>query len=199
MQPDRAHSHPDLERIARALAARAPTPAPRDEPFHEAAVALVLHPLGDGLETLFIKRATHESDPWSGQIALPGGKRHEGEHSLVLTAMRETLEEIGLDLAVSGQLLGELDELRPRSPLLPPIIVRPFVFAVAERPPLVLSNEVADAFWAPLCDVFNPDCRQEISVSFPGVHMRRSAIGVGEHVIWGMTEHILRTFEGLWR
>jgi len=199
MQPDRVHSHPDLARIARALAERVPTPAPRDEPFHEAAVALVLHPVGDGLETLFIKRATHEGDPWSGQIALPGGKRHEGEDSLILTAMRETMEETGLDLAGDGQLLGELDEVRPRSPLLPPIIVRPFVFVVAERPALVLSHEVAEAFWTPLRDVFDPASRQEISVSFPGVHARRSAIGVGEHVIWGMTEHILRTFEGLWR
>jgi 8-oxo-dGTP pyrophosphatase MutT (NUDIX family) len=191
--------HPDLARISRALAASTATPAPRDEPFHEAAVALVLHPLDDGLEALFIKRATHAGDPWSGQIALPGGKRHPGEESLMLTAVRETHEEIGVDLGVEGVLLGELDELRPRSPLLPPIIVRPFVFAVASRPPLALSEEVAEAFWAPLRDVFDPARRQEITITFPGIHMRRSAIGVGEHVIWGMTEHILRTFEGLWR
>lgn len=192
-------SNPALTRIAQALAASTPTPAPRDEPFFEAAVALVLFPVGDELETLFIKRATHESDPWSGQIAFPGGKRHEGESSLMLTAMRETHEEIGLDLATDGVLLGELDELRPRSPLLPPIIVRPYVFAVSSRPDLVLSYEVADAFWAPLRTVFDPERRQEITINFPGVHMKRSAIGVGEHVIWGMTEHILRTFERKWR
>src|SRR5512140_1637351 len=130
MQPASVHSHPDLARIARALAASVATPAPRDEPFFEAAVALVLYAGEDGLETLFIKRATRDGDPWSGQIALPGGKRHEGEDSLMTTAVRETQEEIGLDLAVNGTLLGELDEIRPRSPLLPPIIVRPYVFAV---------------------------------------------------------------------
>jgi 8-oxo-dGTP pyrophosphatase MutT (NUDIX family) len=191
--------HPELARVAQALSGSTPTPAPRDEPFHEAAVALVLHPLDNGLEALFIKRATRDGDPWSGQIALPGGRRHDGEESLSVTAVRETLEEIGVDLLTEGVLLGELDELRPRSPLLPPIIVRPYVFAVASRPALVLSDEVADAFWAPLRDVFDPERRQEITISFPGIHMRRSAIGVGEHVIWGMTEHILRTFEGLWR
>jgi hypothetical protein len=58
---------------------------------------------------------------------------------------------------------------------------------------------VAEAFWTPLCEVFNPERRQEITIHFPGINMKRSAIGVGEHVIWGMTEHILRTFEGHWR
>ena len=192
-------SHPQLARLVRALSASTPVPAPRDEPFHEAAVALVLHPVGDGLETLFIKRATREGDPWSGQIALPGGRRHAGEDSLVLTAVRETREEIGVDLDASGVLLGELDELRPRTPVLPPIIVRPFIFAVTERPALQLNEEVAEAFWVPLREVFDPARRQEISINFPGIHMRRPAIGVGEHVIWGMTEHILRTFEGLLR
>lgn len=193
------HLHPALRRIVAALTASTPTPAPRDEPFHEAAVALVLHPLDDGLEALFIKRATREDDPWSGQIALPGGRRNMDEPTLLLTAMRETYEEIGVDLATDGVLLGELDELRPRSPLLPPIVVRPFVFAVPERPNLVLSEEVAEAFWTPLCEVFDPACRQEITIHFPGINMKRPAIGVGEHMIWGMTEHILRTFEGHWR
>jgi 8-oxo-dGTP pyrophosphatase MutT (NUDIX family) len=194
-----SHPHAELSRIIRALAASAPAPAPRDEPFHEAAVALVLHPVGDGLEALFIKRATREGDPWSGQIALPGGRREVDEPDLLVTAIRETYEEIGVDLATDGVLLGELDELRPRSPLLPPVVVRPFVFAVAERPTFVLSEEVAEVFWTPLCEVFDPERKQEITVHFPGINMTRPAIGVGEHVIWGMTEHILRTFEGHWR
>lgn len=185
--------------IARVLARRTPAPAERDEPFGEAAVALVLYPDESGLEALFIKRATRAGDPWSGQIAFPGGRRHPGEDSLQRTAMRETFEEIGLDLAAHGELLGELDELRPRNPMLPPIIVRPYVFAVRARPALVLNEEVAESFWAPLRDVFDPARRKEITIHFSSARLRRQAIGFGEHDIWGMTENILRTFEGLWR
>jgi 8-oxo-dGTP pyrophosphatase MutT (NUDIX family) len=155
---------------------------------------------GDGgLEALFIRRSVREGDPWSGQIALPGGRRNADGETLLRTAVRETMEEIGVDLDASGTLLGELDELRPRTPVLPPIIVRPYVFAVGAHAPIVLSDEVAEVFWVPLRDVFDPERRREITVRFPGVHQKRPAIGLGEHVIWGMTEHILRTFEGLWR
>jgi 8-oxo-dGTP pyrophosphatase MutT (NUDIX family) len=193
------HPHSSLATITHALSTRVPIPAPRDEPFFEAAVALLIHTGDDGLETLFIKRAMREGDPWSGQIALPGGKRDAHEESLVRTAVRETREEIGVDLDTIGTLLGELDELRPRTPMLPPIVVRPYVFAVRERPALALNAEVAEAFWVPLREVFDPERRQEITISFPGIHAKRSAIGLGEHMIWGMTEHILRTFEGLMR
>ncbi len=192
--------HPDVARIARALATRAPAPAARDEPFGEAAVALVLHAGACGLETLFIKRATRDDDPWSGQIALPGGRRHVGEPSLADTAMRETLEEIGLDLVTHGELIGELDEVRPRSPLLPPIIVRPYVFSIAARPELVLNHEVAATFWVPLTELFDPARAREVSILLPGgAHLRRQAIDVGEHVVWGMTEFILRDLERLCR
>lgn len=191
--------HSELERIARALSVRVPTPAERDEPFGEAAVALVLHAGDDGLEALFIKRATRTGDPWSGQIALPGGRRHEGENSLLFTAMRETCEEIGLDLAVHGELLGELDELRPRNPYLPPIIVRPYVFAIRARPTLVHSEEVAESFWAPLRHVFDPGRRREVTIDIRGGQLQRPAIMIDEHVIWGMTDSILCTFEALWR
>ena len=188
-----------VEDIGDVLAARAPSGAERDEPFIESAVALVLHAGDAGPEALFIKRATRADDPWSGQIALPGGRRHEGERSLLSTAMRETAEEIGLDLARCGLLLGELDELRPRNPLLPPIIVRPYVFSIPERAELVLNEEVAEAFWVPLSEVFNPARRQEVTIEVRGIRLRRPAIAFGEHQIWGMTEHILGTFEALWR
>lgn len=162
-------------------------------------MALVLCAGRDGLETLFIKRATRDGDPWSGQIALPGGKRDSANEPLMQTAMRETHEEVGIDLSAAGTLLGELDELRPRTPVLPPVIVRPYVFAVETQPSLVLSHEVADAFWVPLRELYDPTRRREVTIQYAGLRITRPAIGIGEHVIWGMTEHILRTFEELMR
>jgi 8-oxo-dGTP pyrophosphatase MutT (NUDIX family) len=109
-------THPLVARLDRALAGRTPLLAERDEPFKEAAVALVLRPHPDGdAELLFIRRATRAGDPWSGQIGLPGGRYEPADDLLETTALRETLEEVGLDLRAGGRVLGALDELRPRT------------------------------------------------------------------------------------
>ena len=64
----------------------------------EAAVAAILRP-GDHTEALFILRASREGDPWSGQMAFPGGHKDPEDISIRHTAERETWEEIGLDLS----------------------------------------------------------------------------------------------------
>jgi len=97
-----------------------------------------------------IKRAEAEGDPWSGHVACPGGRMEPGDHDLEQTAIRETWEETGVDLARDGQVLGALDDISPRTPTLPPIIVRPFVAVVKPDLEIVQSSEVAEAFWVPL-------------------------------------------------
>ncbi|MFL5555271.1 MAG: NUDIX hydrolase, partial [Gemmatimonadaceae bacterium] len=101
------------------------------------------------MELLFIKRAEYPGDPWSGQIAFPGGREESRDGSLAETAIRETREETGIDLAREGLMLGSLDDLRPRTTRLPPVVVRPFVALLDRQDPLMLSNEVALAFWVP--------------------------------------------------
>ena len=183
-----------LERARRALRGHRPTTdeAPEARP---AAVALLLHEGGDGLETLFIRRAERASDPWSGQVALPGGRREPQDADLLATALRETQEEVGIDLSAAEQL-GALNDLYPRTPLLPPVVVRPFVFVVGERPPVTLSDEVTAAFWVPLAHL-GPDARREITLNIRGTDRRFPAYVVGENTIWGMTERILSDFLGL--
>src|SRR5438093_2935884 len=97
-----------------------------------AAVAVVLHDGNDGIEALCIHRAVRAGDVWSGQIAFPGGRRDPGDADLLATAIRETMEEVGVDLS-SAERLGVLDDLYPRTPVLPPVVVRPFVFALTSR------------------------------------------------------------------
>lgn len=53
-------------------------------------------------EVLFIKRAGRAGDRWSGHTALPGGKRDPQDADDVAAAIRETREEVGLDLTARG-------------------------------------------------------------------------------------------------
>ena len=195
-----AAAHPLVARLERALAGRTPLIAERDEPFKEAAVALVLRALGDDdAELLFIRRAVRAGDPWSGQIGLPGGRYDRTDASLEETAIRETVEEVGLDLRVHGRMLGMLDELRPRTPVLPPIIVRPYIAVVEQVPPLVFSEEVAEARWVRVGELFAPAARVSTSVTVRDLRMRVEAFQHGDFTIWGMTQRILTTFEQVWR
>jgi 8-oxo-dGTP pyrophosphatase MutT (NUDIX family) len=159
-----------------------------------AAVAVVLRANEQqALELLLILRATREGDPWSGQVALPGGRRDAEDATLQDTAIRETLEETGIDLGEHGLVLGTLDELRPRTPVLPPIIVTPFVAIVPPDLPFQLSDELADAFWAPWTTFADPTRVDERVVSVRGSDWKVSSYLVGERVVWGMTERMLRT------
>lgn len=186
-----------LAHLEDALARQPGAPAETDGAPARAAVALTLrHDADDVLHLLMIRRAEREGDPWSGQVALPGGRAAREDTSLLHTALRETWEETGLDLHVYGRILGTLDELRPRTATLPSIIVTPVVVALEEErgahPPLVLSDEVADAFWVPLDLLRDPAVSRESSVRVRGATWRVPSFVVGEHVVWGMTERILR-------
>jgi len=168
-----------------------PVEIPFETGMIAAAVAVILHDGDAGLEALFIHRAVRVGDTWSGQIAFPGGRREPSDPDLRTTAVRETLEEIGVDLS-SAEQLGVLDDLYPRTPVLPPVMVRPFVFALTAQPPIVISPEVQAAFWVPFRALQAPGVRGEITVDHPGI-LRRvlPAYTLGNRTIWGMSERIL--------
>ena len=161
-----------------------------------AAVALVLLEGEQGLEILLIRRAERADDPWSGQIALPGGRYDGGDRDLEATAIRETREETGVDLS-SAERLGVLDDLYPRTPALPPVVVRPFVFVLARRAPLVPSDEVQRAFWLPLGRLSEPGVRREVTLTLRGAVRVLPAYVVDDEMIWGMTERIVTPFVDL--
>jgi 8-oxo-dGTP pyrophosphatase MutT (NUDIX family) len=183
-----------IPQARRALAGYVPQQiaAPEAKP---AAVAVILtqrRPAND-LAALFIKRAARAGDPWSGQVAFPGGRRDPDDADLLATAMRETREEIGVDLA-GAERLGVLDDLYPRTPTLPPVLVRPYVFALDKNPPLALSDEVARAFWVSLPHLMEPAVRREVKLWHRGEERIFPAYDLGDDVIWGMTERILTPF-----
>lgn len=184
-----ALSHRDIAQISARLSSRVPITSEPDAAFKLAAVAAILR-IRDGAELLFIKRAEWKQDPWSGHIAFPGGRREPLDTSLEMTAVRETREEISVDLT-QGVMLGQLDDLAPRSARLPPIIIRPFVAVVAADVVIHRSYEVADTFWIPLSWLRDSASRTEYVIPTEDGDVRFPAFDVNGHILWGLTERIV--------
>jgi 8-oxo-dGTP pyrophosphatase MutT (NUDIX family) len=176
-----------LTRLAERLANRAAA-STDDAPLIWAAVTVVVSPDPDSI--LLIRRADRAGDPWSGHMALPGGRREPADQDLLSTAIRETHEELGFELARS-QLVGSLDDVVPRTPVLPPVAVRPFVFLVPGRLPLTLNSEVAAAHWVSLDDLQQPGRHQAVTLDIAGMAREVQAFRLDNGVVWGMTERIL--------
>ena len=186
-----------LDRIGEALRGREPRLI--DGATHKAAVALVLRSSPRGLEALFIKRAEHPDDPWSGHVGLPGGRSEPHDAGLVHTAIRETEEEIGLRLALDRDLLGALDETRATARTRAiDMKIAPFVFAATDAPDeLVLSEEVAATHWIPLSRLFDSAHTGSVTLQNAGQTLRFPAIEIHGLTIWGLTLRMLRNFETL--
>lgn len=180
-----------MRQLAQQLTLHMPLDATRTAGVRLAAVAAVFRVMAGEPELLFIKRAIVEHDPWSGHIAFPGGRIEPGDDTLEDTAVRETREELALDLS-SGELLGRLDDIAPRSRTLPAIIVRPYVAVVSANVTFVPSREVAATFWVPLSVLRSPDTQTEHVMMINGVRARFPAYRVEEHMVWGLTERIVR-------
>jgi 8-oxo-dGTP pyrophosphatase MutT (NUDIX family) len=125
-------------------------------------------------------------------MALPGGRWERGDRDLLETAARETKEEVGLDLKLA-QLLGELDDLEPRTRTLPQLVVRPFVFGLNSKPGLNPSPEVALCLWVPLEHLLAEGSRREVEIAPLGRSFPAYLVG-GGYPVWGMTERILSQF-----
>jgi 8-oxo-dGTP pyrophosphatase MutT (NUDIX family) len=198
---DELLAHPDVARLARALAAHPGRTLRLEGAARFAAIALILRPTADGqLELLMIKRAEAERDPWSGHVACPGGRMDPGDHDLEHTAIRETWEETGVDLARDGRVLGALDDITPRTPALPPLVIRPFVAVVSENAQIVQNVEVAEAFWVPMSAIREMAAWGRGMVPIRGVGEREvDVFRHGEYVVWGLTHRALSQFVSLLR
>lgn len=112
-----------------------------------AAVAVLLRRGAGGLQLLLVRRAVNPSDPWSGDMAFPGGRRRPEDGSLWETAVRETMEEAGVDLRVH-RLLGAMGVAT--SSIAPELGVLPFVVLCEEAPQVSLGEELCSHLWVPL-------------------------------------------------
>ena len=145
--------------------------------------------LDDDARVLLMKRTERPGDPWSGHISLPGGRHGHGDADLLETAIRETREELGIELG-GAQLLGNLATLSPLSAGPNGIEVTPFGFATHEPGvPLRSAAEAAAAFWLPIETALSGTL-DDVYV-YPGTDRQFPSWRFDGHVIWGLTFRIL--------
>lgn len=184
----RARGIDPFARLRRHLSSREPVHA--DETGRrQAAVAVILSPGPHGPEALFIRRAVRAGDPWSGHVGLPGGGREPADADLFAAAVRETREEVSVRLTPDS-LLGGLDDLSPSMPGPAPLLIRPFVFGLHERPAACLSDEVAGLLWLNLTEL--PAAAARSVVDIRGDLVEVDSYVLGGALIWGLTYRIVR-------
>lgn len=179
-----------VDRLADHLAASsAVTPASEVRPGgRRAAVAAVLHDDGDGTRVLLMERAERTGNPWSGHISLPGGGYHTTDASLLETAIRETREELGIELA-GARVLGHLPPLHPRVSGPVGIEVTPYAFVTEVALTPVCGPEARSAFWLPLA--LAASGALDSTYAYPSSAMTFPSWAYEGHVIWGLTWRIL--------
>lgn len=187
-----AYSLGDVERI---LNAHEPNTEPTTQVEKHAAVAMLLRDGPSGLEALFIQRAEHPEDPWSGHMALPGGRKELTDPTLDAAARRETEEEVGIPVPVDN-VIARLDDVYGGRLVNYGLAVAPFVCRCDFDGELQLNYEVADAVWVPIA--YLADTRNIVNYQFRIESDARSfpSFQFAGYIIWGMTYYIITNFMG---
>ena len=186
-----------IEHVVEAFGAHVPDTLASREAQRNAAVAMVISERPRvGLSALLIQRSEHPRDPWSGQMAFPGGRFEPYDRSLDAAARRETLEEVGLELTAE-MLLGRLSDVSGGRLSMHRLAVSPFVFPCPDPPELRPNYEVAGTVWVPLEYLGDP-AHIEPYV-FPEDPMKRAfpSWSYEGYTIWGLTYRIIANYLGL--
>ena len=158
-----------------------------------ASTLLLIYPK-DG-ETFFclIERQEYEGTH-SNQISFPGGKNESGE-SMKETALRETMEEIGVD-PISINIIGELSQV-----FVPPsnFLIHPFVGYCDFTPDFKANErEVKRIIEVNIKALFKKDVIKVKKMSFKkssrNVNFEVPYLDLNNKIVWGATSVILNEF-----
>ena len=162
---------------------------PRGSFEADAAVSLLIRVVKGDLHVLLVKRVESPSDPWSGQMALPGGKPESSDIGLAQTAIRETFEETNIDLQSRCRFLGTLGPFR--STQSPKMKVLVFAVLLEHEPSIELSGELERFEWISTKDLGGS------KVAFQFNSQEFPAYIFGDNIVWGLTYRVLKKFADL--
>ena len=194
---DPCHPPLDLDHVAARMGAHDPVLID-EENYSAASVALILRSTDEGLLALFIQRAEHPLDRWSGHMALPGGRRDPTDASPRAAAERETFEEVGIDLVRDAIPLGRLDDLQAMAHgRWVGMAVSPFVYHLEADAELRVNEEVEATVWVSLDRVHRGAYDAEIPWNYGPEGAMLPCFQVGPYTIWGLTWRMLVNFLGI--
>jgi 8-oxo-dGTP pyrophosphatase MutT (NUDIX family) len=189
-----------LDVVAARLAAHVPEDPSDLLTGSRAAVAAILRFDRGATEVLLMQRAEREGDRWSGQVALPGGRYEDHDGDLLRTAIRETREEVGVDLERGTSPLGRLGAFRAMAKgQILPLTITPYVFHLREPQDVVLNAEASAAFWFPLDVASTGALDAPFEYRFGPVPMTLSSWAFEGRTVWGLTHKILTSLLGVVR
>lgn len=181
----------DLSTIRQRLLSETPDALAEGFRLPVAAVAIIIDPKRDKGSVLLIRRVERAGDPWSGQVAFPGGRKSHADDSVLETAIRETSEEVGIRLS-EHEDLGALPPLPTR---ILRIVVAPVVFLLRNDVTVRLNNEVKEVFWVPLQFLQGVEPEQN-EVKVDSRKMIVDSYVYEGRVVWGLTYRIINMLLG---
>ena len=163
-------------------------PFPSDSKKPRGAVAVLIKEEAENLWLLMIKRGVNPRDPWSGQMAFPGGHADPVDRSLMDTAARETLEEVAINVR-DQDFLGCLRNLEPRNA---PMLVTPFVFLLSREVHPSDSAEAREIVWVPMSFLLDPKNVSSLTVPIGDREVSMGCYVYLDHTIWGLSFRIIQ-------
>ena len=155
----------------------------------ESAVAVILFEKSNELHCTLIQRPNYEGTH-SGQISFPGGKQEQEDTDLLITSIRETYEEIGIEL-LQEHLVGNLTTVYiPVSNFK----VAPYVFYFPTTPVYKADNfEVAEIIEIKIKELLSESVIKQTSIPISNGNLLKDIpyFDLENKIIWGATAIIL--------